>query len=185
MRGLNLVSSLSEVSRLLRETIDTCRSAAQGHGGFLVHKEGLVGAVSRLVERLKYPGGPHVVVAKPEPPIACLDELTSYHLFRIVGEAIVNAHRHSGANRIDVRACHENGSVTLEIEDDGAGYMAQRSSRDGLGHSIMEYRARAIRAELRFIDGARGGLLVRCALHCGCKPMAATASQLWHVSLDS
>src|SRR5690349_3783261 len=116
----NLVSSLTEVSRLLRETIDTCRNTAQEHGGFLVRKEGLVGAVSRLVERLEHTGGPRFAVTRPATSIVCLDELTAYHLFRIVGEAIVNAHRHSGAKTIDVRATHAGGKVAFEVEDDGA-----------------------------------------------------------------
>lgn len=171
----NLVSSLTEVSRLLRETIDTCRSTAQEHGGFLVRKEGLVGALSRLVEGLEHPGGPRFVVAKPDTPIACLDELTSYHLFRVVGEAVVNAQRHSGAKTIDIRAAHENGAVTFEIEDDGSGSERRELPSDGIGKSIMEYRAHAIGAALEFSEGARGGLLVRCALRCGCNREADNA----------
>ena len=166
--GSALASSLAEVGRLLRETIDTCRNAAQEHGGFLVRKAGLVGAVARLVERLEHPGGAHFVVAQPATPIACLDELTAYHLFRVVGEAIVNAHRHSGAKTIGVRAVHADGRVAFEVEDDGTGHKHNGASGDGIGKSIMEYRARAIGAELEFAEGASGGLRVRCELRCGC-----------------
>ena len=166
--GSTLVESLTEVSRLLRATIETCRSAAQEHGGFLVRKEGLVGAVSRLVERLEHPGGPRFAVTKPATPIACLDELTAYHLFRVVGEAIVNAHRHSGAKTIDVRATHADGKVGFEIEDDGPGHTHNGASGDGIGKSIMEYRAHAIGARLELGDRAGGGLRVRCELRCGC-----------------
>ena len=169
-RGDNstLVSSLAEVGRLLRETIDTCRNTAQEHGGFLVRKAGLVGAVERLVERLAQGGGPNFALTKPKAPISCLDELTAYHLFRVVGEAIVNAHRHSGAKLIAVRAAHAEGRVTVEVEDDGSGHKGGAASGDGIGKSIMEYRARAIRADLDFAAGASGGLRVRCALRCGC-----------------
>lgn len=163
-----LVSSLTEVGRLLRETIDTCRSTAEEHGGFLVRKEGLVGAVGRLVERLGRAGGPRFVVAEPAAPIDCLDEVTAYHLFRVVGEAIVNACRHSGAQQIGVRATHENGTVAFEVEDDGAGHKRTGASSDGIGKSIMEYRARAIEADLAFTDTPSGGLRVRCELRCGC-----------------
>ena len=166
--GSSAASSLAEVSRLLRETIDTCRSTAQEHGGFLVRKAGLVGAVERLVERLAHPGEPHFAVTKPKAPISCLDELTAYHLFRVVGEAIVNAHRHSGAKLIAVRAAHADGRVAFEVEDDGGGHKRNGASSDGIGKSIMEYRARAIGAQLEFAEGSRGGLRVRCALRCGC-----------------
>jgi hypothetical protein len=40
----------------------------------------------------------------------------------------------------------------------------------------MEYRARAIGADLEFSECARGGLRVRCRLRCGCNREAATAS---------
>jgi len=162
-----LVSSLTEVSRLLRETIDTCRNSAQEHGGFLVRKAGLIGAVERLVERLAIGGGPHFALTKPKTPISCLDELTAYHVFRVVGEAIVNAHRHSGATLIAVRAAHADGRVAFEIADDGAG-PKRGTAGDGIGKSIMEYRARAIRAQLEFAEGPTGGLRVRCELRCGC-----------------
>jgi signal transduction histidine kinase len=174
--GSTLVSSLTEVSRLLRETIDTCRSTAQEHGGFLVRNAGLVGAVERLVEGLAHQGTPHFAVTKPKAPISCLDELTAYHLFRIVGEAIVNAQRHSGASMIAVRAAHVDGKVAFEVEDDGAGHKRNGASNDGIGKSIMDYRARAIGAKLEFGEGASGGLRVRCGLRCGCDPEPATAS---------
>jgi signal transduction histidine kinase len=163
-----LVSSLTEVSRLLRETIDTCRNTAQEHGGFLVRKAGLIGAVERLVERLSHGAGQHFAFTKPKTPISCLDELTAYHLFRVVGEAILNAHRHSGAKLIAVRAAHGEGKVAFEIVDDGTGPKRAGATGDGIGKSIMEYRARAIRAELSFAEGAAGGLRVRCELRCGC-----------------
>jgi signal transduction histidine kinase len=165
--GSTLVSSLAEVSRLLRETIDTCRITAQEHGGFLVRKEGLVGAIARLAERLEHPGGPRIVLDPPETPIDCLEELAAYHLFRIVGEAVVNACRHSGANAIDVLAVHADGRVAFEVEDDGSGRKG-RGSGDGIGKSIMEYRARAIGARLEFAESSTGGLRVRCELRCGC-----------------
>ena len=170
-----LVSSLTEVSRLLRETIDTCRNAAQEHGGFLVRKAGLVGAVERLVERLAQPGGPHFAVTGPKVPISCLDDVTAYHLFRVVGEAIVNAHRHSGAKTIAIRASHADGKVAFEIEDDGAGHKRNGASNEGIGKPIMEYRAHAIGAELEFANGASGGLRVRCELPCRCNHDGARA----------
>ena len=165
--GSQVASPLAEVNRLLRESIETCRNTAQEQGGFLVRKEGLVGAVARLVSRLEHPGAPHFVFERPATPIACLDELTAYHLFRIVGEAIVNAHRHSGAKTIKVGAVHAGGRVLFEVEDDGSGRKVAASS-DGIGKSIMEYRARAIGARLEVAPSSTGGLRVRCELRCGC-----------------
>jgi signal transduction histidine kinase len=175
-----LEARLSEIDRLLRGTIDTCRSTAQEQGGFLLSKEGLMGAVARLAQRLERPGGPEVLVEQPAAPVDCLEELTVYHLFRIAGEAIANAQRHSGARTIRVKSFHRDGSVSLEVEDDGIGfcrgidgggpaYANATTCADGVGKSIMAYRARAIGAELEFAEREGGGVIVRCRLACGCK----------------
>ena len=42
------------------------------------------------------------------------------------------------------------------------------AARDGIGKSIMAYRAQAIGAKLEFTESTRGGVSVRCALPCGC-----------------
>jgi signal transduction histidine kinase len=177
--GSTLAPRLAEVDRLLRATIDTCRSTAQEQGGFLLRKEGLMGALARLAQRLERPGGPEVFIEQPAASVECLDELTVYHLFRIAGEAIVNAQRHSGASTIRIRSLHRDGVVGLEIEDDGSGIRGgttegqieskvERACTDGVGKSIMAYRARAIGAELEFAERRGGGLIVRCRLVCGC-----------------
>jgi signal transduction histidine kinase len=173
-----LEARLTEIDRLLRATIDTCRSTAQEQGGLLLRKEGLMGAVARLAQRLERPGGPKVLVDQPAAPVECLDELTIYHLFRIAGEAIANAQRHSGARTIRVKSCHRRGMLCLEVEDDGVGFRGGTAERapagdDGVGKSIMAYRARAIGAELEFAGREGGGAIVRCRLACGCKGGAA------------
>jgi signal transduction histidine kinase len=165
---------LAEIDRLLRATIDTCRSTAQEQGGFLLRREGLMGAVARLAQRLERPGGPKVVVEQPAAPVECLEELTIYHLFRIAGEAIANAQRHSGARAIRVKSFHRGGLLAVEVEDDGVGFCVgtgggSPACDDGVGRSIMAYRARAIGAELEFAEREGGGAVVRCRLACGCK----------------
>jgi signal transduction histidine kinase len=174
-----LVPLLEEVNRLLASTIETCRSTAEEHGGFLVRKEGLVGALARVMDRLDQAGGARFALARPAVPIECLDELTSYHLYRVIGEAIANAHRHSGAKTIGVRSFHGDGKVIFEIEDDGAGDRRRAAARDGIGKSVMAYRARAIGAQLEFAEGSTGGVSVRCALPCGCarRPDSTDASR--------
>jgi signal transduction histidine kinase len=171
---LPLALSLEEINRLLTSTINTCRSTAEEHGGFLVRKEGLVGALARVMERLDQGGGARFALDRPGLPIECLDELTAYHLYRVVGEAIANAHRHSGAKRIGVRSFHGDGKVIFEVEDDGAGNKRRAAVGDGIGKSVMEYRARAIGAQLEFAERASGGVSVRCALPCGCARRSET-----------
>jgi nitrate/nitrite-specific signal transduction histidine kinase len=62
---------------------------------------------------------------------------------------------------------HAGGRVAFEVEDDGSGRKVAASS-DGIGKSIMEYRARAIGARLEVARSSTGGLRVSCELRCGC-----------------
>lgn len=52
-----------------------------------------------------------------EPPLE-----TQAILFRIAQEAIANARKHAGANRIEVSIAEEDGGVRLVVSDDGTGF---------------------------------------------------------------
>lgn len=171
--GSRLEAPLAEINLLLRASIETCRSTAQEQGGFLICKEGLGGALGRFARRIERPGGPRFVFEQSEAPIDCLDDLTVYHMFRIGSEALMNAQRHSGAKTVHVHFFHAGGELGFEIEDDGVGETGDDASTDGLGKSIMAYRAHSIGARLEVSERAGGGLRVSCRLTCGCGAGAA------------
>jgi len=79
-------------------------------------------------------------------------------VFRIAQEALNNALKHSGAERIDVRLAVVDGKVTLLVADDGKGFdpsdAQARSTR--LGITSMEERADALGAELRIESSETG-----------------------------
>jgi two-component system, NarL family, sensor kinase len=60
--------------------------------------------------------------------------------YRIGQEAISNATKHSGAQRITVRMSHADNGLTLEIDDDGTGVPAN-SNGSGVGKASMTERA--------------------------------------------
>jgi signal transduction histidine kinase len=166
--GTRLEGPLAEINRLLRASIETCRSTAQEQGGFLISKEGLGGALGRLAQRIEHADGPRLVFEQSETPIDCLDDLTVYHMFRIGSEAIMNAQRHSGAKTVHIRSFHADGILGFEVEDDGVGETGVDASTSGLGKSIMAYRAHSIGAQLEVTERAGGGLRISCRLRCGC-----------------
>jgi signal transduction histidine kinase len=84
-------------------------------------------------------------------------------LLRIAQEALNNAIRHAGASLVVLRLQAANGSLVLEVEDDGTGFdpeaPALRSLR--LGLSSMEQRAQRLTGRL-LITSVRGtGTTVR------------------------
>lgn len=84
-------------------------------------------------------------------------------VWRVAQEAIGNARRHSGGDRISVAARVRHDHVVLDVSDDGVGLVgADLSRRPGhLGMQSMTDTARAARASLRFVPRSPSGLMVR------------------------
>jgi signal transduction histidine kinase len=84
-------------------------------------------------------------------------------VFRIAQEALQNALRHAGAERIDVRLDARDARLALTVADDGIGFdpaaPALRSRR--LGLTSMEERARAVGGVLTIESEPGGGTVVR------------------------
>ena len=73
--------------------------------------------------------------------------------YRIISEALANSVRHSGAARVRVRAMRSDGSLTVEVADDGSGIRADAPA--GVGLTSM--RARAEELNGRFSIGPPTG----------------------------
>ena len=90
------------------------------------------------------------------------DELPAHqamNLRRIVGEAISNVRRHSGASRVTVTLQAVNGSLAITIADNGRG-MASRDG--GFGLRGMSERARLLGGRISFDSAPGEGTTVRC-----------------------
>ncbi|MEU8463769.1 histidine kinase [Streptomyces sp. NPDC029003] len=87
-----------------------------------------------------------------EPPP--LPPSVTHHLLSIAGEAVDNARRHAAGSRVAVSVCAAARSLTLTVEDDGAG-LPPELPPGRFGLLGMRERAAAIGAELRL--GPRPG----------------------------
>jgi PAS domain S-box-containing protein len=93
--------------------------------------------------------------------------------FRIVQEALTNVARHAQATRVRVRLTRSNGSLELEIKDDGVGFNVDALLKDSppawaLGLRGMEERAIAIDGHLKIDSAPTRGTKVRA-----CFPLKA------------
>ena len=77
------------------------------------------------------------------------------HLLYIAREAVSNCLRHSRARRVVVSLQTHDGSVRLQVEDDGVGFEVQAADRRGHGLRNIEARAVTMRAQLQ-IESERG-----------------------------
>jgi signal transduction histidine kinase len=92
---------------------------------------------------------------------------TKHQLLRIAQEAITNAVRHGNARKIFVHLEYSAAEVSLEIFDDGCGFVPQDVFTNGLGHfGLRGLRARAskINADLQIISAPNRGTTVRIVI---------------------
>jgi signal transduction histidine kinase len=74
--------------------------------------------------------------------------------FRIAGEAIANAIRHSGASQVDVHLARTNGLLCVEVSDNGSGVPV--AATQGVGTESMSARAEELGGHLDIRSGVQG-----------------------------
>ena len=89
------------------------------------------------------------------------------HLYRIAQEAIHNATKHGKAGKIDIRLSANDSATSLSIADDGIGFSKNEDAVNGVGISIMRYRANIMDGEFAIEAGAGGGTIVSCTVPTG------------------
>jgi signal transduction histidine kinase/ligand-binding sensor domain-containing protein len=105
-------------------------------------------------------------------PVSCeadenvreLSRGTALALFRIVQEALGNAAKHAGAKRVSVRLGRADGSVALEVSDDGVGIDESRlttSSSRGLGLVMMRERASQLNGTFELASSPGRGTTIK------------------------
>lgn len=98
---------------------------------------GLAGATRELAARLSGPS--RVVVEADADGLGPLTAAVEVAAYRIAGEAVANAVRHSGARTIRVRLCREADALLVLIADDGSGLASDHDP--GVGLASMRQRS--------------------------------------------
>jgi signal transduction histidine kinase len=88
----------------------------------------------------------------------------SLHLYRIAQEAVRNALKHAGASEIVLSLEVQKGLLHLRVRDNGRGLKEADRLRGGMGLLNLQYRAKALGAELHFESEPSQGTTVTCLL---------------------
>jgi signal transduction histidine kinase len=120
-----------------------------------------VGLVGALEQQLAQPRGAEApaVSLSAEGDLASLPAAVEVAAFRITGEAVANALRHSGGTRCDVVLRHALGELVVTVADDGRGLGFGRP-RGGVGLSSMQERAQEVGGSVEVTSPPAGGTLV-------------------------
>jgi two-component system NarL family sensor kinase len=127
-----------DVNSLQQQTADISNDIARiSHQlrPIILQKLGLPLALRRLCEQSANSDGIIQCTALDEIPR--LSEIASISLYRIAQEALRNALTHSAATRITVELSASDEAVTLNITDNGTGFVVESLKTTGLGLSGM------------------------------------------------
>jgi signal transduction histidine kinase len=152
---------LQKLERDLVAAADDLRTFAHGFLPPALVERGIYAAAADLAD--SYPGvvEPEIVAGAERPPVRV--ETTAYF---VVSEALANSLKHAGADSVRLSLARENGSLLIEVEDDGRG----GASPDGSGIVGIRDRVEALDGTLALSSPPRGGTLLRVALPCDGNP---------------
>ena len=149
---------LEEAVGELQLAVSELRELAAGVHPAVLTEDGLEAALESLARRTPVPVSLDTDLARRLP-----SELEAAAYF-VACEALANAVKHAGATSISVRASQANGSLTIEVTDDGVGGAAMAG---GTGLRGLADRVEAHRGRLRVESPVGGGTRVVGELPCG------------------
>ncbi len=165
------VSSIDRIGNLLADSIARAKQIARGLFPTGLEEHGLSAAIEEMVAvaRQRF----HAAIDfRSSPDFSLPDTDRALHVYRIVQEALSNALKHSGSDRVEVRLYREllpQGSadesravLVAEVTDYGIG-LSDSGPHQGMGLRIMRYRAEKAGVDLR-IDFLEPGTRVSCRL---------------------
>lgn len=151
-----LARGLDTVGKMLREAIAQTRFLSRGLVPLGNEPDALQIGLAELAQRMNALGAFRCEFECPE-PVVVADTIVAGHLYRIAQEAVNNAAKHAGAKYVTIRLESSNGSLLLEVSDNGRGLAKGRS---GVGLGVMQHRARLIGGDLHVTS--RKGVRVSC-----------------------
>lgn len=160
--GRNEEAALAgELTELIEQGVIQVRDLARGLIPVQMHEAGLTAAFEQLagsISRLQNINCTFASDGKALVPSASV----AAHLYRVAQEAVHNAIRHGRSQKIEIRLNTMGNAGRLEVLDDGTGIAKSGLPTNGMGLSIMQYRARLIGGNLSITQPNGGGTLISC-----------------------
>jgi signal transduction histidine kinase len=148
---------LDEASREVEAATSELRELARGIHPAVLSDRGLPAAVRALGARMPMPV---VLVEAPHDRLAPTVEIASYY---VIAEALTNVAKYADASSAQVRIIETNGSVTVEVSDDGAG---GADPDHGSGLRGLADRVASLDGSLEVDSSAGLGTTVRAKIPC-------------------
>jgi signal transduction histidine kinase len=150
-----MASSVDELLAESKLAIDEVRELARGIHPAILTEEGVGAAVESLADRSPVPVR---IEETPDRRYADPIEATAYY---VVAESLANTAKYASATLATVAIRDEDGTITVEVTDDGVGGADLHA---GTGLRGLLDRVSAVGGRLTVEDPARGGTVVRAEI---------------------
>jgi PAS domain S-box-containing protein len=162
--GLSREQLLEKVKGLVQmtdETIDEVRRISSELRPAILDQVGLGAALAWKAKELEERTQLACLVDSSLPADAKLDRALTSAVFRVFQEALTNVVRHAEATRVDVRLARSDGSLVLEVRDDGRGIKEEEiANPHSLGLLGIRERLRPFGGTVAFARGQPKGTVV-------------------------
>lgn len=154
------IAAINDVGKLLDESINTLRSLSRGLFPVVLESDGLPAALRHLALYSQNASG-IVCVLNCAQDLRFTNQGLMLSLYRITQEALTNALRHSGAQRVEIFLSKRGPHYRLSISDNGCGFPAfSHPKQASLGIRSMLNRARLAGGQIEFANNPSGGAVV-------------------------
>jgi signal transduction histidine kinase len=157
--GSSLRADLREIGEMAQGSLTNVRSLSQTLHPSILEELGLESTFDWYLGTVEKQLGLVVSYERAGAPVP-VNGTIGIHVYRVLQEALSNAARHSGADRVWVRLRYLTGVLELEVEDHGSG-LGSRTARRGLGMVAMRERAELVGGTIEFLRPHEGGTRVR------------------------
>jgi PAS domain S-box-containing protein len=130
------------IMKLADDTIQTVRRISTELRPGILDDLGLIAAVEWAAEEFQTRTGTNCRLDLPEDDIV-IDQERATALFRILQETLTNVARHANATQVNIRLAKEEGTLILEVHDNGQGINKEELSA-GRSLGILGMRERAL-----------------------------------------
>jgi signal transduction histidine kinase len=158
------VGDADKVVQYIEEGIDLTRNLARGFFSPELDADGLTvalqGLAENISERFNVP-----CTFNGDDTVDVGDSATATQLYHIAQEAVMNAVKHAGANKIDIELARNGQKLALAVSDNGRGFPEKLPQPPGLGLRLMAHGASLIGGKLAITRNGENGTLVTCKLN--------------------
>lgn len=163
-----------KIGELTEDAVEKTRQLARGLCPVHLVAHGMQAALKDMADSFAYQQDV-MIECDADQYIGEVNNTRATHLYYIAREAVNNAVKHAGADKVNIKLFLENQGradeqLHLVIQDNGCGIQSGRVGR-GIGLQIMAYRAKIIDAQFEIDTGPNKGTAIHVSLTQAASPL--------------